>query len=456
MPEKRILLIAYHFGPGCPTGGFRWNATASFLCRSGWDIDVITLARTGLEPDTSARRTGPGRLESFPVEIPRWPKAAKTALLSTARFVRERVIRGSKIKADPAQAVDPKSLFVWTSSTRRSFRMRLLHGLDHLERESAEALWAIRARRAAAKLARTRAYRAVVVCSPPHITQIVGPRISRDFGIPYVADYRDPWILGLGSHAQYYPELERLIGRHYEKRTLRRARVVIHNTERARIAVAHALAFGAEHYAVPNGYDGTQEVVGPDPQCFRVVYTGYLHAFMDVRPVLSACSRLRDKYQLRSDTFQIEFVGTESVFHGVPLSALADAYGLGGFFSRHDRVGMAEAERFQQAAAVLVAFDSIYTVVVPSKFYEYARMKGTMLLIGNREGAFNDAATRLGLRVFDPADQAEIDASLEAAFLRWRAGGFTMPMDASGIFDRRHQSQRIAEILDRLSQEGSQ
>jgi hypothetical protein len=76
-----------------------------------------------------------------------------------------------------------------------------------------------------------------------------------------------------------------------------------------------------------------------------------------------------------------------------------------------------------------------------------------MLLIGNRDGAFNDAASRLGMRVFNPSEQAEIDASLEAAFARWRAGGFDSPMDANEIFDRRHQSEKIAEILDRLSRD---
>jgi glycosyltransferase involved in cell wall biosynthesis len=457
MPEKRILLISYHFGPGCPTGGFRWNATASYLCHLGWNIDVITLARTSDAKRLSGAQaqTGPGRLETFPVQSPRSPKIAKTALLSAARFVRERMFRRSKVEPESGQAVDPKSLFVWTPSCRRSLRARVLHGLDHLERESTEMLWVNRATRVAAGLARTRSYCAVVVCSPPQITQIVGARTSRDFGIPYVADYRDPWILGLGSHAYYYPDLERLVGKYFEKKTLRRARAVIHNTEHARLAVANEFDFDAEHYAIPNGYDGTQEVEGPDPRCFRIVYTGHLHPFMDVRPVLSACARLRDQHSLGPDNLRIEFVGTSPVFAKVQLSALADAYGLSGFFSRLDPVERAEAERFQQAASVLVAFDSMYTVVVPSKFYEYARMKGTMLLIGNRDGAFSDAASMLGLRVFDPTQQAEIDASLEAAFVHWRAGGFKTPMDPNGIFDRREQSQKIAEILDRLSLEAT-
>ncbi len=454
MPEKRVLLIAYHFGPGCATGGFRWNAMAPYLCGAGWDVDVITVARAGLEGGAGppAGEHG-GRLEVFSVENPRSPEAAKRAILAAARFVRKQLSRKGPARSEPQRAIDPQRLFIWTSTSRRSTRARLLHGFDHLARELTEWLWSVRARRRAARLARARSYSAVVVCSPPQVTQTVGARLARDFGIPYVADYRDPWILGLGSHAYYYPDLERIAGKHLEKRTLRRARVVIHNTERARLAVAREFDFDAEHHAIPNGYDGSMEVDAPDPRCFRVVYTGHLHPFMDVRPLLCACARLRDERGLTPVAFRIQFVGTAPVFAGVELSSLADVYGLGGFFERSDPMERAEAERFQQAASVLVAFDSVYTVIVPSKFYEYARMKGAMLLIGNCEGAFNDAAAQLGLRVFAPSQQAEIDASLAAAFERWQKNEFDAPNDRNGTFDRRHQSRKIAEILERLRRE---
>jgi len=452
MGEKRLLLISYHFGPGCPTGGFRWNATAAHLCGVGWNVDAITVARAGLGAgDEVESGGGRGHLEIYPVEAPVWPAAIKTTLVGAGRRIRDWIARPGDNESRAPMALDPEELPVWKPDHRRSPRQRVLHGLDHLERESAELHWALRARRVARTLARRRRYKAVVVCSPPQITQIVGERIFLEYGIPYVADYRDPWILGLGPLISYYPDLERLIGKYYEMRTLRSARLVIHNTDRARAAVANEFHFSAEHIAIPNGYDATGAVSAPDPNCFRVVFTGHLHPFMDTRPVLEACAQLRTAHGLTPKNLRIEFIGAPPEFMGFPLSALADAYGLLDVFSWRDRIPRHEVEWFQQAASVLVAFDSIYPIVVPSKFYEYARMKGTMLLIGHRDGAFNDAASKLGLRVFDPSDQAEINECLSAAFERWRSGRFNEPIDPTGIFDRRHQSERIAEILERLT-----
>src|SRR5262249_22570935 len=154
--------------------------------------------------------------------------------------------------------------------------------------------------------------------------------------------------------------------------------------------------------AIRNGYDEVGEVAAPDSRCFRIAYTGHLYAFMDVRPLFAACARLRSRRGLDRDAIRIDFVGTEPAFEGVPFTELAAAYGLGDVFPAHPRLPRAEAAAFQESAAVLVAYDWIWPIAVVSKFYEYARMKGAMLLFGHRGGALADAAQELGIEVLDP------------------------------------------------------
>jgi hypothetical protein len=346
--------------------------------------------------------------------------------------------------------VDPSGLRVWGAGYQRSIRSRLAHALDYVESAWAELAWSGKAIRAARPLLRSDEYRAIVVSSPPHLTHTVGPRLAREFGVPYIADYRDPWTLGLGSHLGYVSDLERIVGRHFEVRTLRRAHTVIHNTERARAAVAEEFRIAGNHLAIRNGYDETSEVEAPDPKCFRVVYTGHLYAFMDVRPVFAACARLRERHDLDAESLRIDFVGAERQFAGVALSDLADAYGLGDVFRWHPRLPRAEAAEFQQAASLLVAYDWLFPIAVVSKFYEYARMKGAVLLLGNTEGALADAAAEVNLRVFDASDDQGIDQTFESAFARWRSGGFDRPNDPDRIFERARQSRRIREVLEAL------
>jgi hypothetical protein len=191
-------------------------------------------------------------------------------------------------------------------------------------------------------------------------------------------------------------------------------------------------------------------VEAPDPKCFRVVYTGHLYPFMDVRPVLAACARLRERHDLDAESLRIDFVGAPQQFAGVALTDLADAYDLGDVFSWHPRLPRTEAAEFQQAASLLVAYDWLFPIAVVSKFYEYARMKGALLLLGNTEGALADAAAEVNLRVLDISDDQGIDQALESAFARWRSGDFDRPNDPDRIFERGRQSRRIREVLEAL------
>ena len=446
---RRILLVSYHFGEGCPTGGFRWNATAEHLCSHGWDVDAITVARDSM-PRTSASQ-GPGSLRSFPVEPVLTPTRIKAALLTLLRRLRGWFeARAQPASESAVRQVDPGDLLVWRAGHQRSIHTRLGHALDYIERAWAELAWSRAAIRVARPLLRSGGYRAIVVSSPPHLTQTVGARLTREFEVPYIADYRDPWTLGLGPHIGYVNDLERIVGRHFEVRTLRRAHTVIHNTERTRAAVAEEFRIAGNHLAIRNGYDETSEVALPDPKCFRVVYTGHLYPFMDVRPVFAACARLRERHDLDAKSLRIDFVGAPQQFGGVALADLADAYGLGDVFRWRPRLPRAEAAEFQQTASLLVAYDWLFPIAVVSKFYEYARMKGTMLLLGNTEGALADAAAEVNLRVLDPSDDQGIDQTLESAFARWQSGGFDCPNDPDRIFERARQSRRIREVLEAL------
>lgn len=443
--DRRLLLVSYHFGVGCATGGFRWNAAVGQLCAAGWHVDVLTLARPGLEATPGP--TGPGTLRIVPVALPHWPARVRGAVSGVLRRLR---VRSAVSAPPPDEQVDPAALFVWRADYRRSLRERIVHGLNSLESVCAELGWAARAVRAARPLLAAHRYRAVVVSSPPHLTHAAGMRIAREGGLRYIADFRDPWTLGLGRAIGYLNDIDRTVGRYFETRSLRRAHSVIHNTERARTAVAAEFRVPGHHHAICNGYDDIGEVASPDPKCFRITYTGHLYAFMDVRPLFAACARLRARNGLDPDTLRIDFVGTEERFEGVRFADLARAYRLGDVFEAHSRVSRSEAAEFQQTAAVLVAYDWLWPTAVVSKFYEYARMKGALLLLGHREGALADAAARLGVPVLDPADQPSIDRALEEAFARWKQGAMDLPNDPDRLFARSHQNERIREVLESL------
>jgi hypothetical protein len=99
---------------------------------------------------------------------------------------------------------------------------------------------------------------------------------------------------------------------------------------------------------------------------------------------------------------------------------------------------------------VLAAFDCPHPLCIPAKFYDYMRMRGALLLLGNVEGAMADAAARIGANVHAIDDKDGIDAALDAAWKRWQEGGLTEPNDPDGLFDRKHTGLAWHRLLDSL------
>jgi hypothetical protein len=202
---------------------------------------------------------------------------------------------------------------------------------------------------------------------------------------------------------------------------------------------------------VPNGFDRVELIERPDSRCFRIVFTGWLYPYMDVRPLLAAAGRLLARSGLERDAFRVEFMGTGDTFGGVPLASLARAYGLGDCFVLHPRGSRHDALLLQQHAAVLAVFGYPHALSVPTKFYDQAQMRGSMLLIGYSKGALADAAAQVGLTVYEPTDAAGIDTALDTALRRWRARDFDKVTDHGQLFDRRRQSERLHQLLMSLA-----
>lgn len=453
--SNRILLVSYHYGPDTETGGFRWTSMVPGLAERGWQFDILVLERAvdfGQLGVPDQRPSAP--VEIFPVGIPSW--AERLALLGTGTVDAIAAVLRTlpRSGAGPGGtdratgAVDPNEVRIARRGAPAGLRATIAQGLAGASEATRQAGWARAATRIGLQLVRQRRHGAVVVSSPPHSTQQVGAEIARLTGIPYFADFRDPWYFGIGPSRENANPVLRWQGRRLEPTINRRARVVVHNTPEAMTAVAAELGMDSvERRAIPNGYDSKQAAQPPSRERFIIAFTGVLHPWMDVRVLLAACQRFQQRHPDRPGVLAIQFMGTEAQFGGVDLTRLAEAYGLGNSFELLPRSSRAEAFRLQESAAVLVAFDCTHTLCIPTKFYDYARLCGTMLLLGHPDGAMAAAARQIGVSVRASTDQAGIDQTLDEAFRRWDEGEMTSPTDRDGIFDRRRQTEAWDNLL---------
>jgi hypothetical protein len=456
----RLLLVCMHFARPRHTGGLRWRALARDLPKLGWSLDVLAA-----DPSHPAER--------FPVEpiqpgpsvtqylIPqhRWDESIRLrlrdawwSLLDTSAPARQ--------TSSPLPPLDPDELPVWTLGQQKALPVRLKDDLVGLAEVVRDSIWTRRATVTARRLAEQHDYHALIVSSPVHLTHRVGIDLARRYGMPYVADFRDPLYYGRRADLTRIDAPRRVLWRSLEHRILRHCRVAVDIAEGAQQAVKADLAergpADIQHTPrvfIPNGYDALADPPPPpDPDCFRVAYTGSLLPFMDLRALFAACGRLRTRYGLVPSTFRIELMGTDSHFNGVSLHRIATAYGVGDCFHHYDRRPPREADALQQAAAVLVAYDSVCTqgLCIPTKLYYYARTRGALLLMGHPEGALAREAAKIGVPVYPYHDLDGVDAALDVAYRTWRETGFTTPIDAQGRFDNRRSAVRMHNLLNSL------
>ncbi len=73
------------------------------------------------------------------------------------------------------------------------------------------------------------------------------------------------------------------------------------------------------------------------------------------------------------------------------------------------------------------------------------------MFIGGKSGALAEQAAKIGLSVIDPSDTPALDDALDAAYERWREYRYDQPADPTGVFDRRHQTRKMLELLERCA-----
>ena len=424
---------------------------AEELAQRGWTIDVITLDRGGEES-----KGAPQGVRVFPVAPPEWPARAQEWVEGLNRRVRGGGGQDPRPRGEAPPPPPIESLPDWDPGAPGRLR-DLLRSFDTFLGDRGLTGWNRRAAKVGRRLAGQGRYDAVVASTPPHDTQLAALAVARSTGLPYVADFRDPWYTGLGVELTGMDSFRRSSWRRRERAAWQGADVIVHNNHRSLVDFpALGPAPTARRVSIPNGWDHAPEGHGVSRERFRVIFAGMVHPFMDIRGLLAATSRLLDERPGAAERLKLTFLGSLQEHRGVPLQAMAQAYGLGDVFEWLPRVPREEAVRIQEESAVRVAYDCLHPYAVPSKLYDYARSPGGLLLIGNRDGAMADAGAWIDVPAFAPDDSEGIAAWLRAAFDAWEAGERVDPERGDGqVFARRLQVDRMVRVLEQLVTGGS-
>ncbi len=135
---------------------------------------------------------------------------------------------------------------------------------------------------------------AMLTSGPPHMVHLLGRLVKAWTRLPWVADYRDPWIYGLGVPRP--PTLAARWESAKEMVVLRAADSIIVNTPLARAALAQDVPdLAGKMSVITNGFDPESFPPRqmPTPATFGVLHTGELYVNRDPRPLFDALINLQ-------------------------------------------------------------------------------------------------------------------------------------------------------------------
>jgi glycosyltransferase involved in cell wall biosynthesis len=396
MTQRKVLLLTYHFPPSAASGSFRLLGFARHLPKAGWQPIVVAPPQTPWEPvDPELGALVPADVVQRPVPYPqRVPKL--------------------------------------------------------LRKLAPQALWLPRAWQACREVMRVERPDAVLTSGPPHWVHLLGLRLQRLFGVPWVADFRDPWTnFGKGVA----PGLATRWALYWEGKVVDRADLVLANAPNAtRVFQQTYPAHADKIITLTNGYDPEDvqvsegAVAGP----LRLVHAGELYHGRDPVPLLDAMARWN---QHGSRRVRLDVIGRNylpvNLVEEIRRRGLEQDVGMTGQLPY--REALAEMAR----ASILVLFDSPgRTIGVPAKLYEYFGAGRPILALAEAAGDTASVLKDSGVphRLASPRAASQIHqalAELVCDLERQPAG--KRHNERLQHYTRAHLAGTLGGLLDRIA-----
>jgi glycosyltransferase involved in cell wall biosynthesis len=399
---RRVLVVAYYFPPIGGIGSIRMSRFAEHLPEFGWEPRVLAPRDTPHAPDPELD------------------------------FPEHRVLRAYSFEVSRLNRAVPGENGGATGPERADFRDRLRSLGRRLVFPDAQIGWYPGAVAAGLRLLQRGGFDAIYSSSFPFTAHLVGRTLSRRAGLPWIAEFRDPWSDSLPAGSSY-----RRRGAALEQSTAAAATELIMPTP------TWAAHFGQTWQrpiaVIPNGFDAP--VTAPrasDPPIITYLGT-YFPERQQLAELWRAIARLADDRPLR-----LRFIGA------IPAAGRAElaAAGIDNLIEETGFVSHDESLQLLASSTVLVAGGEVARDVIakgriPAKLFEYLATSLPIVYLGDPEG---DAARMLrnqpGCQVVERKHSTALLTALASGL-----AGRSFQRDAESL-SRRSGTRLLARVLD--------
>lgn len=441
---KRVLIISYYWPPSGGSGVQRWVKFAKYLPKEGWQPVIYTPENPEL---TAVDKT----LSS---EIPPEAEIIKRHITEPYGIYRKLMGKGS--------STDLKTLTSAGSSSdevnpinggMKSWKQKLsLFIRGNFFIPDPRILWLHPSVRFLKEYLKGHPVDAIVTTGPPQSMHLIGLKLSQATGLPWIADFRDPW-----TKMFYFKHLG--LTRRSEEKHHKLEKEVLDGATRI-IAVSPMVQKDFQAMTstpvelITNGFD--EEDFNREfelDEYFNITHTGLFASDGNPETLWKVLADKCSSDEEFKRSLRIRLVGkTDKEIIDSIVSA-----GLGQNLKDFGYQSHEVAVKEQLNASVLILplrKEPEYEAVLPGKLFEYLASRRPILGIGQTEGAMAKVVRETGSGVvYNWDEEKKIKAWIDLCWDEFKNDELKDNMSDISKYSRRKLTKRLASLLNELTHE---
>ncbi len=424
---KRVLVITYYWPPAGGSGVQRVAKFCKYLHRFGWESVVLTVRQGNyVSVDRSLEK-----------DIRHVKKVYKTRSVEP-----HRVLRLASVGRSKTDLLSPKG-----TALRHFLELVRLN----LFIPDPRIGWYPYAVQMGYSVCKSQKIDLIFSTCPPYTTHLVAKRLKNKCRLPWVADFRDPWLEQACYNTVYRNILTFQLNKILEKSVLETADAVVAVGQRwQRLLESKVSRLLVK--TITNGYDEA-DFSGCENQSsnlFYLSYFGTLHEQQTPEALFRALSSLLNSDRAFSRDFRIRFVGDISSATLRIVKKVVDRNHWSWIrYLEHEEMIRVLLE--EQVLILLVNRVPNNRPIIPGKIFEYLRTGNPILGVGPDDGeAGNILKETGGGQMFDYSQTDRIKDFISCQYNKWKEGKLRRTVRDFPKFERSCQTAALADLFDRL------
>ncbi|MBR7003546.1 MAG: glycosyltransferase [Bacteroidales bacterium] len=441
---KRVLIISYYWPPSGGSGVQRWVKFAKYLPKEGWQPVIYTPENPEL---TAVDKT----LSS---EIPPEAEIIKRHITEPYGIYRKLMGKGS--------STDLKTLTSAGSSSdevnpinggMKSWKQKLsLFIRGNFFIPDPRILWLHPSVRFLKEYLKGHPVDAIVTTGPPQSMHLIGLKLSKATGLPWIADFRDPW-----TKMFYFKHLG--LTRRSEEKHHQLEKEVLDGATRI-IAVSPMVQKDFQAMTstpvelITNGFD--EEDFNREfelDEYFNITHTGLFASDGNPETLWKVLADKCSSDEEFKRSLRIRLVGKtdKEIIDSIVSAGLGQNLRDFGYQSHE----VAVREQLNTSVLILpLRKEPEYEAVLPGKLFEYLASRRPILGIGQTEGAMAKVVRETGSGVvYNWDEEKKIKVWIELCWDEFKNDELKDNMSDISKYSRRKLTKRLASLLNELTHE---